>query len=509
AAFRVVFLTLSPSDWQQTTPSPITMISQGKESVEKEISTIVAELLETVFKRTNPNPADLWNEHKFIREKIDRISELQATLSDTDISLTTKRGPGALEEFLAWCDRKGVYRNVEVTEDPKLGYQLTALEDQNETDFVITVPRKAIFCLDQVKKLPGLRKLFLHDPMLSKMDNVGLALGVCALQLKEDSSWAPYVNILPSSFETPLYFSIQQFEELRPSPLFEEALNHFRSIARQFTYYLSIIDDGINFDKRKKEDKQGKQPPLLYDGPFNIGNFTFGLYKWAVSVVCTRINHLPSEYEKIDEKSKIPKQIPCLMPLLDFANHKFDEKAICHPGYSDMKDLAVLPVNRAVRKGEPITIVYGKRTTSEFILMNAFAPQENPYNKYKLRIGLTKTDRFINERIAQMSKLGYNSFNTVYSFNLFIAKEGEMPFDESLVRFARVFMSNPPIDEVVDSEESLKKGVQFVETRLSLLLRGYTKTKLEGDSNTNVLLRQEKEILEHVVAYLQEWKTRL
>lgn len=486
------------------------MISQGKEPVEAEITSIVNELLETVFKRANANPADMWNEHKLIREKLDRIAELQGSLSDTDTVLRTKRGPGALEEFLAWCDRKEIFRNVDVTEDPKMGYQLIAMEDQNAGDIVVTVPRKAIFCLDQVKKLPGLRKLFLHDPMLAKMDNVGLALGVCALQLKEDSSWAPYINILPSSFDSPLFFSLQQFEDLRPSPLFEEALNHYRSIARQFIYYLSIIDDSVNFDKRKKEDKQGKQPPLLYDGPFNVQNFTFDLYRWAVSVVCTRINQLPSEYEKIDDRSRVPKQIPCLMPLLDMANHSFlAEDSPFHPGYSDNKDLAVLPVNTAVRKGDQVTIVYGKRTTAEFFLMNAFAPSVNPYNKYKLRIGLTKSDRFINDRIAQMSKLGYNNLNTVYSFNLFVPKEGEMPFDESLVRFARVFMSNPPIDEVVESDDSLKKGLQFLETRLTLLLRGYTKTKLEGESNTNILLRQEKEILEHVVTYLQGWRARL
>ncbi|GMR42019.1 hypothetical protein PMAYCL1PPCAC_12214, partial [Pristionchus mayeri] len=485
------------------------MISQGKEAVETEISSIVAELLETVFKKANPNPADMWNEHKFIREKLERISVLQSSLSDTDIGLTTKRCPGALDEFLAWCDRKGIFRNVDVVEDSKLGYQLVAVEDHNPGDIVITVPRKAIFCLDQVKKLPGLRKLFLHDPMLAKMDNVGLALGVCALQLKDDSSWAPYINILPSSFDTPLFFSLQQFEDLRPSPLFDDALNHYRSIARQFTYYLSIIDESIKFDKRRKEDKQGKQPPLLYDGPFNIGNFTFGLYRWAVSVVCTRINQLPSEYEKIDDKSKVPKQIPCLMPLLDMANHAFVEESSFHPGYSDIKDLAVLPVNAAVRKGEAITIVYGRRTTAEFYLMNAFSPPVNPYNKYKLRIGLTKTDRFINGRISQMTKLGYNNLNTVYSFNLFLSKPGEMPFEESLVRFARVFMSNPPIDEIVESDDSLKKGLQFVETRLSLLLRGYTKSKLEGDSNSNILLRQEKDILEHVVSYLQDWRKRL
>lgn len=58
---------------------------------------------------------------------------------------------------MAWCDRKGIYRSVEVTEDPKMGYQLIAMEDHNAGDIVVTVPRNAIFCLDQVKKLPGLR----------------------------------------------------------------------------------------------------------------------------------------------------------------------------------------------------------------------------------------------------------------------------------------------------------------------------------------------------------------
>lgn len=41
-----------------------------------------------------------------------------------------------------------------------------------------------------------------------------------------------------------------------------------------------------------KEDKQGKQPPLLYDGPFNIGNFTFGLYRSSSSLHYIEISSL-------------------------------------------------------------------------------------------------------------------------------------------------------------------------------------------------------------------------
>lgn len=47
-----------------------------------------------------------------------------------------------------------------------------------------------------------------------------------------------------------------------------------------------------------------------------------------------------------------PKQIPCLMPLLDMANHSFVEESPIRPGYSDMKDVAVLPLNSSVRKGQ-------------------------------------------------------------------------------------------------------------------------------------------------------------
>lgn len=62
--------------------------------------------------------------------------------------------------------------------------------------------------------------LLANETMLKHMPNVALALFLLLEQFSGDtpSFWTPYLNMLPSSYSTVLYFSSQDMQELKGSP---------------------------------------------------------------------------------------------------------------------------------------------------------------------------------------------------------------------------------------------------------------------------------------------------
>lgn len=85
------------------------------------------------------------------------------------------------------------------------------------------------------------------------MDNVALALMlICELLKGEQSRWHPYLAVLPETFSTPLFYTEEEMEWLRPSPTFEDALKMYRAIARQFAYFHMIVQRNDQAQKARR-----------------------------------------------------------------------------------------------------------------------------------------------------------------------------------------------------------------------------------------------------------------
>ena len=117
--------------------------------------------------------------------------------------------------------------------------------------------KNSYLVLDQV--LPRL-KIFCFSP---------IALHLLVEKNSPASFWEPYINMLPSSYSTVLYFTPDDFKELRGSPALEDALKQFKYVARQYAYFYRKF-----------------QSMILRD------YFTFDEYRWAVSTVMTRQNQV-------------------------------------------------------------------------------------------------------------------------------------------------------------------------------------------------------------------------
>lgn len=125
-------------------------------------------------------------------------------------------------------------------------------------------------------------RLIEKDPMLKTMSNVSLALHLLLEKTSPASFWEPYINTLPTSYDTVLYFSASDFEHLKGSPAFEEGLKQFKYVARQYAYFYRKFQNTILKDY-----------------------FTFEEYRWAVSTVMTRQNQV--KFKGNDSKARLLK----------------------------------------------------------------------------------------------------------------------------------------------------------------------------------------------------------
>lgn len=138
---------------------------------------------------------------------------------------------------------------------------------------------------------------FVKDTLFTHMPNLILTFHLISEYVKPNSVWAPYFKTLPSSYSTILYMKHAELEQLRGSPVLEEAVKIKRNIARQYAYFWMKIQSS---------------PPNIKNA---FSCFTYDLYRWALSTVMTRQNCVPS-------KQNAKQSTFALIPFWDMCNHR-------------------------------------------------------------------------------------------------------------------------------------------------------------------------------------------
>merc|ERR1719384_2082863 len=431
-------------------------------------------------------PAKLWEEYKEISCLVDKIREIEGGHS---MCRTLPDRKAAIKPFLSWLSSLGaVIKGVEVADYGGQGLGLRVTRDIKQGEEVIRVPQKAMMSVDTAKS-SSIGTLIEKDPLLQTMPNVVLAVHLLIERNSPASIWEPYINTLPHSYTTVLYYSCQQFEQLKGSPALEDALKQYKFVARQYAYFYRLFANTLLKDY------------LTYDE-----------YRWAVSTVMTRQNLVPGR--------ETSSAINSLIPFWDLANHDHGQLST---DYDPEADATVCLAQRDFSQGEQFTIFYGVRANCDLLIHNGFVFPDNQANCLTIRLGVAKTDTLATARLALLERLGVTS----QKFHL---RRTEEPLEGGLVAFLRVLqMDQAAIQEQMDKEDTEILGLcrveketpvdakvmQYMITRAALLLRSYP-TTLEQDQATmkdskdpvlrltTQLLLCEKRILVATVAYCEQ-----
>lgn len=436
-----------------------------------------------------PSVTDLWKEHLQIRNELDTLQSTNSIRWSK-----TKERMECVSDFLKWCKNMGIeYHSLEIKSSQN-GLSLITTEPINADTIAVTVPHSALLSLDQAEHIDSLKKILDDDALLRGMENVSLAMIIAHEVLRgSDSQWAPYFDILPSTFQTPIFYTEQQFLALKPSPVFEEALSLFRAVARHYVYlYLRILGDLIGEKGETCLSDAKKIRPFL-GSPFTLHNFSFDFYRWCVSVVSTRINILPSQSKRREDG--IPKMIPALIPFIDLANHAHRCTGPASVFSSAESNNVILQINKAIEPGKQLFIYYGPRTNSKFLLHNGFIPfMPNPDDLYELKIGLPMSSANSSIKMKRLEEKNIvpciqQLHTTVYLFLLVPEPSVSVLKTSVLWDFAVIFVATT-IDELENDEklntvENKRKACKFLVDRFKLLIYGYNMNNEKLNDNGN------------------------
>merc|ERR1719384_2050819 len=433
------------------------------------------------------SPAKLWEEYKEISCLVDKIREIEGGHS---MCRTLPDRKAAIKPFLSWITELGaLIDGVEVADFGEHGLGLRVTRDIKQGEEVIRVPQKAMMTTDTARA-SSIGTLIEKDPLLQTMPNVVLAVHLLIERNSPASLWEPYINTLPHSYSTVLYFSKEQLEGLRGSSALEDALKQCKFVARQYAYFYRLFAN-----------------TLLKD------YLTFDEYRWAVSTVMTRQNVVPG-----DEENASP--VTALIPFWDLANHDHGQLST---DYDPEADATVCLAQRDFSQGEQFTIFYGIRANCDLLIHNGFVFPDNQADCLTIRLGVAKTDTLATACLALLERLGVSS----QKFHL---RRTEEPLEGGLVAFLRLLqMDQAAIQEQMDKEDkeilSLcqveketpvdAKVMQYMITRAALLLRSYPTTLVQDQATmkdskdpvlrlTTQLLLCEKRILVATVAYCEQ-----
>lgn len=205
----------------------------------KELNNLVGLLVkENVFENyTNPN--EEWRQYENIQGILKQIQAIEAPLQRKRATEEDSRLAN-IEKFYQWAKDNGVhYEGLEIKKFPDYDLGLVATRDIKKDDLLFTIPRQLILSEE------NLQYEFVHNCF--KFSNMRLAFTLMMESLKEDSFWKPYIDLLPDSYSTVLYYTPEEMAELKGSNALSGALKLCLIIARLYVNIYSWPEGAIPF----------------------------------------------------------------------------------------------------------------------------------------------------------------------------------------------------------------------------------------------------------------------
>ncbi|GLJ51996.1 hypothetical protein SUGI_1105260 [Cryptomeria japonica] len=350
-----------------------------------------------------------------------KFSHLQPSLSTTSVKTCNTRALSVnsanrglkvaskddIQYFWQWLSDEGGISSSSTSVKPEIVPQrlgLVAQRNISQGEVVLEVPKKIWISMDTVyaseigKLCQGLRPW------------VAISLFLLREKSKLNSPWRPYLNILPETLDSPMFWSEEELAELQGTQLLSSTLGYKDYVGNEF---LKVQDEVIAPNRH------------LFDSDITEEDFL-----WAFGILRSRA-FLPLTGDNL-----------ALVPFADLVNHGFNIAAE-EPswerrgsGLFNRQEALSMKAPAAFMAGEQVFMQYGRNKSNSQLALDYGIVERNAINDpnrniFTLTLEISESDPFFADKL-DIAEL--NGMQTTMYFD--IAQGQDLP--ESMLTFLRL-----------------------------------------------------------------------
>ncbi|KAH5362170.1 ribosomal lysine N-methyltransferase 4 [Parastagonospora nodorum] len=284
---------------------------------------------------------------------------------------------GASQAFLAWLQRSGAEISpkiqLEDLRNAQAGRGVVATQDIPEHELLFRIPRTAILSVEN--------SILSTEIPAATFEMLGPWLSLILVMLYEyingdASNWAPYFSVLPTEFNTLMFWSEDELAELQASAVLnkigkeganEAFMEQLLPIIKEFA---DIFFAGDERAKQRAEEMRDERNILLVH---KMGSLIMA-YAFDVEPATSRKDVDEEGFAEEEEDEALPKG---MIPLADMLNADADRnnaRLFYEEKYLEMKAL------KPIRAGEEVFNDYGPLPRSD--LLRRYGYVTNNYAQY-------------------------------------------------------------------------------------------------------------------------------
>ncbi|KAG0174351.1 hypothetical protein DFQ28_006666 [Apophysomyces sp. BC1034] len=269
------------------------------------------------------------------------------------------------DAFWSWLEQNGATLSdgIEFKDysNENAGRGVVATKDFKEGDILFSIPRKLLLS-EYTSKL---RKLDAMDENLDSMAGWNPLILSMMYENRADSFWKPYLDILPRTFSTPIFWNKEDLKELEGT------------------------DVPAKIGKPEAEDMFKEEIASVIKGHpelFDENIHTLDLFHICGSLVMAYSFHdergvkdkgyeLDSDDEELEEE--LGKDLIAMVPMADMLNHKtgFNNARLFHEA-----DRLEMKAIISIAKGDQIYNTYGELCNADLLRKYGFIDENNPFD---------------------------------------------------------------------------------------------------------------------------------
>lgn len=299
-----------------------------------------------------------------------------------------------LEAFRAWLSEKGVLNSSSAVRPQDCGADGLGLVAHqravSQGEEVLSVPQELWMSVAAAHSSPDI------GPFCRNLRPwVALALFLLSEKAKPSSPWRPYIDILPHTLDSPLFWSDEELAQLEGTQLLGSILGYQQHVESEYDKLLTEVI---------------LPNPQLFDQSI----FTPEAFLWAFGILRSR-TFPPLTGDDL-----------ALVPLADLVNHgmvvnmegpSWEKKS---SGFFPRKEYLTLHASMVVKEGKQVLMQYGKKKSNGQLALDYGFAECSPNNtairdSFMLTLELLESDRFFADKLDIVE---LNGLNTVVYFDL-------------------------------------------------------------------------------------------